>query len=497
VSRPSERFEEFAQTESVRANLKAKSIHGGAFTAAGAACDFVIRLAVASILARLVIPEHWGLVGMVTAITAFVEQFRDLGLSTATVQKKNISYQQVTNLFWVNVLAGVLIALVISALAPAVSAFYRDPRLTLITVAMATNFFWSGLTVQHQALLTRQMKLPRIVILSISVNILSAALAIVLALNKYGYWALVCREMTRSILLAAGMWALCPWVPGLPRKDADIKGLLCFGRDMTLTAVVATIATNVDQLLIGKLFGPVALGFYRQGYQLIMAPVDYLFAPVRSVAQPGLSAVQADPGRYRRYLVKIVLFVSSVTVPLGLFTAFYAREITLLILGTKWIGAAPLLQIFALTAAIRPTVSTSGLVLVTSGRSKTFLLIALIDSATLILCMLVGIRWGVAGIAMAHFVKVLLIMVPTLYFSFRQSPISLRNFLGAAGRPLAAAMAMAGTLILLRAGLPQYPVLTSMAVGGAVAAASYLCAWMLLPGGKSELKAFLSDVSAV
>jgi O-antigen/teichoic acid export membrane protein len=491
------RFERLAGTESVRANLKRKSIHGAFFTAAGAAADFVVRLAATATLARLVIPEYWGLVGMVTAITAIAEQFRDLGLSAATVQKKELSHQQVTNLFWVNVLAGLLITLAIGALAPVISAFYGDPRLTLVTVAMASNFFWGGLTVQHHALMVRQMKLARTATLSVVANTLSAILAVVLALNHYGYWALVWREMARSILLATGTWALCPWVPGLPRKGADIGGLLRFGRDISVTTLVNALVANLDQLLIGKLAGAVPLALYRQGYQLIMAPVDYLFTPIRSVAQPGLSAVQADPGRYRRYFDKIVFFVSSATMPLALFVAIYAREITLVVLGVKWAGAAPILTAFALTAAIRPTLGTSGMALVTSGRSKTYLLVVLMHSATLVLCMLVAVRWGAEGIALAHFVKALLLTVPTLYYSFRGSPISISHFFATVSRPVGASLAMSLALLLLRATLPHDAAFPSLAWGGAASSSSYLCAWLLLPGGKGELKDLLLDLAGV
>ena len=491
------RFEQLAGTESVRANLKRKSIHGAFFTAAGAAADFVVRLAATVVLARLVLPEHWGLVGMVTAITAIAEQFRDLGLSAATVQKKEISHQQVTNLFWVNVLAGLLITLGISALAPVIAAFYGDSRLTLITIAMASNFFWGGLTVQHHALMVRQMKLPQTATLNVVANILGAILAVVLALNHCGYWALVWREIARSIILVTGTWALCPWVPGLPRKGADVGGLLRFGRDITVTTILDAMVANMDQLLIGKFTGAVPLAWYRQGYQLIMTPVEYLFTPIRSVAQPGLSAVQADPDRYRRFYDKIVFFVSSATVPLGIFIAIYAQEITHVVLGPKWAGAAPILCIFALAASIRPTMGTSGMVLVTSGKSKTYLVVVLMHSVTLVLCLLVGIRWGAQGIAMAHLAKALLIAVPTLYYSLRGSPISFGNFLATVSRPVMATLVMSLALVLVRVTLPQPSMFTSVALGGAVAAASYFCAWMFLPGGKSELRALLSDLAAV
>jgi O-antigen/teichoic acid export membrane protein len=492
----SERFNRFAGTESVRENLKTKSVHGAFFTAAGSGMDFLLRLASTAVLARIVIPEHWGLVGMVTAITAIAEQFRDLGLSAATLQSKEISHKQITNLFWVNVVAGALFTLVISAAAPAVSAFYGDPRLTLITVAISTNFFWAGLLVHHQALLMRQKKLPQRAIINIAANALSAVLAVVLAMNQYGYWALAWREMARVILMAAGTWALCPWVPGLPARGAEVGNLLRFGRDITLTHILDSIVSNVDKLLIGKLSGPVPLGMYRQGYWLIMAPVTYLCAPIQRVAQPALSALQADSGRYRRYYERVVFFVSLLTLPLGLFVAVYAREVILLVLGEKWVDAAVLLRIFAIASSIWPVLGTSGWVLTTRGRSKTYLFINVMHGATLTIFMFVGIRWGAAGIAAAYVAKSIILSLPTLHYSFKHTPVSVRGFLAAMGGPLIASLVMSIILILLRAVLPIGGVLTSLALGGVIAAGTYFCVLIVLPGGKGEFRASLADLGS-
>jgi O-antigen/teichoic acid export membrane protein len=490
----SERFNHFAGTESVRQNLRTKSLHGAFSTAAGAGLDFALRLVSTAVLARLVAPEQWGLIGMVTALTAIAEQFRDLGLSAATIQGKNISHEQVTTLFWVNVFAGVLITVVICAASPAISAFYGDPRLTLLTIAIASNFFWGGLSVQHQALLVRQMKLPQKAILNLSANVLSVALAIVLAMNHYGYWALAWREIARSILNCVGVWALCPWVPGLPGRGANAGSLLRFGRDITLTNLLDAVTANLDQLLIGKFCGPTSLGLYRQGCQLILTPVDYLCTPIRSVALPALSALQPEPDRYRRYYERIVFFLSVVTLPLGLFGAIYAREITLLVLGPRWIDAAVFLRIFALAAVIRPALGTSQLVPITSGRSKTYFFIVLMHSVTLILLMFVTVRWGAEGIAMAQLGKSMILALPTLYYSFRHTSASVSGFFLAMAHPLKASLVMVIALILLRTVLPIEAVFTSIVLGGAIAGGSYFCAWMVLPGGKAELIRLLTEL---
>ena len=146
-------------------------VRGAVHVAAGAAADFVVRLASVSILARLLVPEHFGLVAMVTAITAIAAQVSQLGLSAATVQRSEINHGQVSNLFWINVGAGVFLCAAISSLAPWIAAFYNDPRLVPLTVAVSTSFLWGGLTVQHEALLARQMKLSRSVLARLSATV--------------------------------------------------------------------------------------------------------------------------------------------------------------------------------------------------------------------------------------------------------------------------------------------------------------------------------------
>jgi O-antigen/teichoic acid export membrane protein len=492
-----EKFKRFAGTESVLENLRTKSIHGVFFTTAGSGIDFLLRLTSTAILARLVIPEHWGLIGMVTAFTAIAEQIKDLGLSTVTVQNREITHEQVSNLFWINVFVGILMALIVCAASPLVAAFFKEPRLVPLAMVMATNFIWGGLIIQHQALLVRQMKLSQTAIVNVSATAFSAALAIGLAVNHYQYWALVWRDLARHIFLALGVWALCPWVPDMPKKGINVKSQLSFGFDMTVTHLIGAIIWNLDRILVGKFCGPVLLGMYRQGYQLIMGPMEYMYGPIARVSEPALSALQTDPARYRRYYKRILLLLGSLNLPTGLFVAIYAQEITLLLLGHKWIGAAVFLKIFALVACIRPELASSGMVQVTCGKSKTYLIINLVRSAVLVFFMLVGVRWGAEGVAAAFLTEITIMSVPALWYSFRQTPVSVSSFFVTIRRPMMASVVMGLTLILCRATLPPAnSTLVSIALGGTIALGAYACVWMCIPGGKSELAGLVADLAA-
>ena len=165
------------------------------FVASGGAFDFALRFASIAILARLLRPEDFGLIAMVAAITAAVDSFRDLGLSAATVQRPAITHAQVSNLFWLNASVGAIFALGFCVFAPWIAEFYGDDRLTGITIGLSLVFLWSGMGVQHEALMSRQLRQGEIALIRLLANVGSTRLAIVLAIEGWGYWALVWREV--------------------------------------------------------------------------------------------------------------------------------------------------------------------------------------------------------------------------------------------------------------------------------------------------------------
>lgn len=492
----SDGFARFAGTEGVLADLKRKSVRGAAFVAFGGASDFVLRFAAIAILARLLSPEDFGLVAMVTAVTAVLDGFRDLGLGMATVQNQAITRQQATNLFWVNAAGGVVFALALCSSSPLVATFYRDDRLVPLTLAMSLTFVWGGFSVQHEALMSRQLRQGRLAAIRLAASALSIAAAVALALGGWGYWALVWREVGRSALVTGGVWLSCPWLPGRPRRGAGVGTLIRFGRNLTVTNLLVAVIMNVDRLLIGRYFGTSPVGLYRQAQQLLMAPIDQLNAPIVAVAQPALSALQNDPARYRRYYEKIVFWVALATVPVGVFVAVYAHEITELVLGPAWREAATLIRIFGVAAAIRPAVGTSAIVLVTCGMSARYFWIAVAHSIVLVTALFMGIRWGAEGVAFAHVATTVLLAAPKLHYSFLGTPVTPRLFLRAVATPILSGLAMLAALVPLHGALAPRSLLGSLAVGAPVGAAVYLTTWLVFPRGRAHVRTLLADVAA-
>lgn len=487
-------FSRVAGTGEVRAHLKSKSIRGAVFVASGGAIDFALRFASIAILARLLRPEDFGLIAMVSAITAAIDSFRDLGLSAATVQRPEVTHAQVSNLFWLNAGLGALFALGLCALAPWIAQFYGEDRLTDVTIGLALVFLWSGLGVQHEALMSRQLRQGEISLIRLLANVGSTVLAVVLAIDGWGYWALVWREVARSVAITAGVWLRCRWLPGVPRRNVGTWSFVRFGGELSATNILSGVISNVDKLLVGRFFGAVPAGLYRQAQQVLLAPLDQLQAPIMSVAQPALSTLQHDPARYRRYYERIAFLTALTTLPVGLCVVVFPREVTLLLLGSKWEDATAFVQIFGLAAMIRPTIGTTAVVLITCGLSTRFLALNVIHSVVLGLLMLAGMSLGPHGIALAHVGTTILLMLPKLHYSFVGTPATMAGFVSAIRPALVAGIAMGATM----AGFKQWATLNRpiwlLLVGIMLGGLAYLLALLLQAKSRSELTSLWADV---
>ena len=307
----------FFDTEHLKGDLKGRFVRGTAVTTLGQAVWFVIHTASTVVLARLLSPEDYGLVAMVTAVTGFIMIFKDLGLSTATVQKAQTNHQQISTLFWINVAISTVAMFVTAALAPAIAWFYKEPRLIWIGLALSTSFLFVGLSVQHQALLRRQMRFTAIVTRDIAATLIGTVLGIVLAWRGAVYWSLVAMQVGAAASGTIMLWLVCKWRPGWPVRRAGVRSMLHFGLNITGFQIVNYFARNADKILLGRFHGPFVTGLYSRAYSLFMLPISQIRAPLTAVAVPALSHLQNEPARYARYYYKLTFILAFVTMPLA------------------------------------------------------------------------------------------------------------------------------------------------------------------------------------
>lgn len=401
------------RTEHLVQNLGKRAISGGVVTAAAQTTKFVLNLTSAVVLARLLSPEEFGVVGMVLAVTAL---FRETGLSTATVQKETITQEQVSNLFWINLGLSGLIALICVCLAPAISVFYRDSRLFGVMVALAFTFLLTGSAVQHNALLVRQMRFRAIAMIEVSSMLAGIGIACSMAFSGFGYWSLVGMQLGVAATALVLTWWASGWRPALPTRNSGVGSMLKFGAHVTASDLVGRLAAHSDSILVGRFFGAEPLGLYTRANALLARPLEQLLSPVTAVLIPVLSRLQTDPVRYRHTFLCAYDVLAMITFPFAALCLVLSEPLVLLLLGSEWEGAVPLFAAFALVAvSLPPSVSASWLLL-SQGRGRDLLRTYSVLGAITVAAFVAGLRWGPLGVVMALAIVSLFIRMPILYY---------------------------------------------------------------------------------
>ncbi len=425
-------------------DLKRRTIRGGFAKICSQGANFLLRMGSLMILARLLDPKDFGLVGMVTAVLGAFNVFRDFGLSAAAVQRTTVTEEQSSTLFWINLLVGAILGLLALAMAPFVVAFYHEQRLFGVTTVLATAFFFNAAGVQHTALLERQMRFTTLSVIDFVSLLAGTSIAIAMATHGFGYWALVATTTVTPLVCTVGLWLTTAWVPGRPHKQVGVRSMMRFGGTLTLNGLVMYIASNFEKILLGRFWGVDALGLYGRAYQLINIPTENLNSAAGGVAFAALSRLQGEPARLKSYFLKGYSLVLSLTVPITFTCALFADDMILVFLGPKWKSAAVVFRLLAPTTLAFAIVNPLGWLLSSLGLVERGLKIALVLGPVMIAGYLIGLPYGPKGVACAYSAVMMLSVIPLVAWATRGTMISLRDILLVASRPLLSGIVGAG-----------------------------------------------------
>jgi PST family polysaccharide transporter len=431
-------------------DLKERTIRGGFAKICSQAANFLVRLGSLMMLARLLDPRDFGLVGMVTAVTGVLNLFKDFGLSTATVQRTTITEEQISTLFWINLSVGAMLGLLTVAIAPALAAFYREPRLVWVTIVLALGFVFNSVTVQHSALLQRQMRFTALSVIEIISLLVSTAVGISMAIRGYRYWSLVAVTVVSPLVYAICVWLTTMWIPGLPRKHVGLRSMMRFGGTLTLNGLVAYVAYNFEKILLGRFWGATAIGFYGRAYQLVNIPTDNLNTAVGGVAFAALSRLKDDPSRFKSYFLKGYSLVLALTVPITIVCTLFADDIIMVLLGPKWKDATSIFRLLAPTILIFALINPLGWLLYSLGLVERGLKIALVFSPLIIGGYVIGLPYGPKGVAIAYSAVMMLWVIPHIAWCVHGTVISFRDILLVVSQPLASSIVAAGLSVGVR-----------------------------------------------
>jgi O-antigen/teichoic acid export membrane protein len=466
-------------------DIRERAIRGGFAKICGQAANYILRIGSLMVMARLLSPRDFGLVGMVTALTGVLALFRDFGLSAATVQQVDVTDRQISTLFWINILVGVVLGVLTAAMAPIAVAFYHEPHLFWVTIALGTAFVFNAAGVQHSALLQRQMRFTALAAIDVIALVVSVCIGISLALAGFRYWALVAAATSLPLVGTFCLWVTTRWIPGRPRMGVGLRSMMRFGGGLTLTGLIVYVGYNFEKVLLGRFWGAGAVGIYGRAYQLSNIPTDNLNSAVGEVAFSALSRLRNDPLRFRNYFLKGYSLVLALTIPITMAVALFAPDLISVLLGPKWKEAGPILRLLSPTILVFALINPIGWLVFSLGMVGRSLKVALVLAPLVMGGYVMGLPYGPKGVALAYSTVMVLWAVPHIAWGIHGTPISLRDIALVASRPLASGIVAAGLALAVRLAYGQsLSLLPRLAIESVVLLAIYLAMLLFVMGQK-------------
>lgn len=385
-------------------SLSAVAARGASYTIIGQLVRMVTMLLGTVALARLLAPEDFGLVAVVLSLVAFGELVRDFGLSTAAARAVHLTRGQQSNLFWINSVIGIVLAIISWLMAGAVAIVFSQPQLEGIVKWISLIFLANGVSTQFRAEINRQLNFKRLAVVDTLpvMGGLFVALLFILGLSQQNYWALVVQQLSTAILGLALSVLLAKWMPGFPDTKASVRGLLSFSVGLFGTQSVAYFTRNLDNLTLSYFWGPTSLGIYSRAYQLLMVPINQMSAPLTRVTVPILTRVVGEKERFLGYL-STGQIVGGVGIGLLYGVLFgLADPIVLIVFGEQWVEITPVFQALAVGGVFRALNQITFWIFLAKGATGAQFKFFLVSQPLIIACMLAGLPWGALGVAIGH-----------------------------------------------------------------------------------------------
>jgi O-antigen/teichoic acid export membrane protein len=378
-------------------SLKSKTLHALFWSFFESAGVQAVRFVIGIILARLLFPEQFGLIGMLMIFMAVAQTFLDSGFGAALIQKKDATQIDICSIFYFNILVGILIAGILSLVAPWIASFYNQPILTNLTRAMSLVIVINSFGLIQTVILSKQIDFKTQTKVSLVSGVSSGAIGIALAATGFGVWSLVAQQISGAFFRTFFLWFLNPWRPVLIFSFKSLKEMFGFGSKLLASGLLNQVFENIYFPVIGKLFSATDLGFFTRAKTFGELPSHTLSGMVGRVTFPVFSSIQDDPVRLKRGLKKALTTLVLINFPMMIGLAVIARPMIIVLLTEKWAESIVYLQLISILGLLYPLHLINLNVLQALGRSDLFLRLEILKKILIVLNIAITWRWGISA----------------------------------------------------------------------------------------------------
>lgn len=429
-------------------DFKERTISGLSWSGIAQIINQLIRFGIGIVLARLLAPQVFGLIGMISVFIGFVQIYSDMGLGAALIQKGHADHRHFSSIFWINLALGSVVTLMFVALAPVVADFYEEPSLEPLTIAISINFFIASFHIVQNALLQKQLRFKALALIDILTIIFSGGTAITLAVLGYGIWSLVTQILCSTLISTVLKWYASEWRPAFLFDWIAVKSLLSFSGNLLGFRTLNYWVRNADNLLIGRFIGSYGLGIYSKAYTIMLYPLRNLSSVISKVMFPALSAIQDDKARIRQIYLKMTRAVALISFPLmsGLFVV--SDNFVICLLGEQWRAMIPILRIFCLIGLVQSIGTLNGNIYMSQGRTDLQFKVGGTIGILGVVAIAIGLKWGIEGVAISYGLFSVLATYPSIRIAVSLIDLSfkdmVKNLIGIANCALCMAFAVWG-----------------------------------------------------
>jgi O-antigen/teichoic acid export membrane protein len=421
--------------------LRRTAVRGAGVTIFAGGVSFVVQMASTLVLARLLTPADFGVVTMVTTFSLLLCSFGLNGFTEAILQREEVTHRLASNLFWINIGAGVFLTGTFAALGPLLARFYHDPLVARVTVGMSLTIIVASFSVIHLALLNRAMRFTAVSINSVVSRVVAVVSSIVFALWGWGYWALVGGYVAQQLSTTVGAWLICRWTPGLPQRTPGTGASVRFALNVYSHFAFSYFSGNTDNLLVGWRYGAQALGFYKKAFDLFYLPANQLLSPMSAVVIASLSRSNKDRAQYQRYFLAGISFLAFLGMGIGADFTLVGKDLIRIVLGPGWEETGRIFLFFGPGIGIMLLYNTHGWIHLSIGRPDRWFRWGVFEFLCTVGLFLIALPWGPAGIALAWTTSYFVLMLPAFWYAGAPIGIGLRPFLNVVWRFFAASVA--------------------------------------------------------
>lgn len=440
-----------AATSGINATARLRTGMWIFITSVAQAWKFLVTIISAIVLSRLLMPDDFGIIAAAAPIVGFAELIRDAGFSQVIVQRENVSREQGHAIYWTLMLLAVVIAVALFLSSTVIASFYGDRRIEDILRLAALGIVLVSATSQATAYLNRSLNFKALATIDIIQSTIGLAASIALALTLKNYWSIIIANLFAAVIGGLIACRVSGWRPGRPKFDAEVWRMIGFGAGVSFSNIMNYMSRNTDNLIIGRAFGAVQLGYYDRAYKLMLTPLTQVSWPVSRVMTPILSRLQDNPHEYRKMYIRTITLLMALLQPGFIAVTIYSKDSVHVLLGSKWSESAPVFAWLGAAAVQQLVTSTHGWLYLSQGRARDYAIVGTFGSITTIGSFFVGLPYGIVGVAAAYTISDFLLRMPFAWcYVGRRGPVTTADLLKALGPHIIACLASVGILSTMR-----------------------------------------------